>query len=148
MEVKTVKLFGVIDKLYRSKADGFLRVLDFKTNAVPDISHASSQVQKHRYDLQVQCYCMAAEEITGEKIKEAHLFFSHIPSEKREIIIPFDSRTKRDLLFHLNSLLHDINAGDYLPVFSTACETCSYNSYCTTLQETPPKRLKIGKRVV
>lgn len=130
VEVSGVMLFGVIDKLYRSKTDGILRVLDFKTNAVSDLAQAAREVRKHRYDLQVHCYCLAAEEITGKKIKEARLFFSHIPSNEREIIVPFHENTKRNLETHLNSLTSDVQTGQYLAHVSSSCQTCSYNSYC------------------
>jgi hypothetical protein len=126
VDIGAIKLFGVIDKLYRSKADGSLKILDFKTNAVGNLSQASGEVRKHRYDLQAQCYCFAAEKITGEKIENARLFFSHIPSEKREIIIPFDADARRNLL----SLPDSLSCDTYSSLSSPACETCPYNSCC------------------
>jgi ATP-dependent exoDNAse (exonuclease V) beta subunit len=130
VEIGSVKLYGIIDKLYRSKSDGLFRVLDFKTNTVLDLTQASRAVQKHRYDLQVQCYCLAAEKVTGKKIKEARLFFSHIPSKMREIIIPFDSHIQGDLLSKLDTLASNIKAEYYPASPSSTCEVCSYNSYC------------------
>lgn len=130
VEIGKIKLFGIIDKIYRSNMDGALKILDFKTNAVSDLHQASREVQRHRYDLQVYCYCMAAEKAMGEKIRKAHLFFSHIPSKNREIVISFDDNARNKLLSYLDSLTNDIEKASFPPFLSSACDSCSYKLFC------------------
>lgn len=66
---RTVLLQGVMDCLFEE--DGGLVVVDYKT----DSAHKDLAALTERYRTQVRCYALAAQRITGKRVRGAYLVF-------------------------------------------------------------------------
>ncbi len=63
---------GIIDLLYRH--DGTLKIVDYKTNSLRNTNPAE-EIEKHKYDKQLEEYAKAVEQSTGETVAERILVF-------------------------------------------------------------------------
>jgi len=144
VECSGVILRGNIDKLFQEEEGGPWTIMDFKTNRlsprIKENSHKLKEiVQQKYYDIQLNCYALACEQILGPgKVKKLFVYFTdhgmgavEIPLQTDQILDQVEKL--KEIFPHRNiSLSKDIK-----PKEDRLCASCGYQTFqvCSYPQE-------------
>ena len=113
--------------------NGTMELVDFKTDAKPDINDPTDRNKLNQYRRQLEIYAHIIEQRTGQQISKTHLYYT---SEKGNpyITFPRDGQSTQQTIESFDHIVSRIEAHDFaMPARpKKLCKDCDMCHYCDT----------------
>lgn len=126
-------LHGVIDLLCGD--DDTVEIVDFKTDAIPDLEDADDVARVAQYRRQLETYAQIVEKKYGKPVSKLHLYYTRAGrKENPRLTFDYDKSHAAKTLAEIDSVVAKIEAhkftSDEVRKCATLCGECDLRHYC------------------